>query len=151
MWTPLVIFLLLALLIVAAIEWRERKRARQQQTRQGKPAASAAPQRPEGCCGEHLVCERETLLSSKPEIVYYDDYELDALAGKNPDEFDETETAMFSDVFYSLREDDVAGWCRSLYLRNIALPASLRDEALLIVRERRAAAPSSPQAAVTNG
>ena len=142
MWTPLVIFLLLALLIVAAIEWRERKREKLQKTNPEKPVASAAMQRPEGCCGEHLVCERETLLQTKPEIVYYDDYELDALAGKNPDEYDETETAMFSDIFYSLHEDDVAGWCRSLYLRNIALPASLRDEALLIVRERRAAASS---------
>ena len=46
---------------------------------------------------------------------------------------------MLNDVFYTLREQDVAGWLRSLQLRDIALPDELRDEALLIVSERRAA------------
>ncbi len=45
---------------------------------------------------------------------------------------------MLENVFYTLKEQDVAGWLGSLQLRNIQLPNNLRDEALLIVSERRA-------------
>ena len=38
----------------------------------------------------------------------------------------------------SLSEKDVPGWCRSLQLRGIELPEDVREEALLIVKERRA-------------
>ena len=36
-----------------------------------------------------------------------------------------------------MQEKDVPGWVRSLQLRNIQLPADVREEALLIVVERR--------------
>ena len=41
---------------------------------------SAAPrQRPEGCCGQHETCERESLLAAvSREVEYFDDEELDA-------------------------------------------------------------------------
>ena len=94
--------------------------------------------RPEGCCGEHLVCERETLLQTNAKIEYYDDEELDALAGIDPADFSPAQLNLFRDVFSTLQEADVPGWCRSLQLRNIALPPDIREEALLIVRERRA-------------
>lgn len=92
---------------------------------------------PEDCCGAHDVCERDRLLSSTDEIVYFDDEELDALAGKDPYTFTEEEYDAVEEVLFSLRESDVAGWLRSLQLRNITLPQELKDEALLIVSERR--------------
>lgn len=91
----------------------------------------------EDCCGAHTVCDRDTLLNSDTEIVYYDDEELDVLALKNPNELSAEQAKQLADVFYSLRESDVAGWLRSLQLRKICLPQSLKDEALLIVSERR--------------
>ncbi|MDO4190638.1 MAG: phospholipase [Bacteroidales bacterium] len=92
---------------------------------------------PDDCCGAHAVCERDRLLSSTDEIIYFDDEELDALAGKDPYTFTEEEYDMVEEVLFSLRESDVAGWLRSLQLRNIEIPNELKDEALLIVSERR--------------
>jgi len=87
------------------------------------------------CCGAHAVCEKD--LPPKREVEYYDDEELDAFAGRSGDSYSEDETRRFCDVFYTLKEHDVAGWIKSLQVRNIKLPESLRDEALLIVCEQR--------------
>ena len=89
------------------------------------------------CCGQHLVCERDTLLQTNAQIDYYDDEELDTLAGIDPADYSETQHTMLREVFDTLQERDVAGWVRSLQLRNIALPQDIREEALMIVRERR--------------
>ena len=131
---PLIIFIGLVVVVLVLIEIRERKRAK-------KPSVVSdqlsAEQRPEGCCGEHLVCERETLLQTNAQIEYYDDEELDVLAGIDPAEFTSEQHEAIRNVFSTLQEADVPGWCRSLQLRNITLPPDIREEALLIVRERR--------------
>jgi hypothetical protein len=36
-----------------------------------------------------------------------------------------------------MREDEVAGWVRSLQLRQVELPDELKDEVFLIIGERR--------------
>jgi hypothetical protein len=43
----------------------------------------------------------------------------------------------FREVLYTCREEEVAGWSRSLQLRGIELPDELKDELFLIVGERR--------------
>lgn len=88
------------------------------------------------CCGKHLVCEKSERYM-KSDIVYFDDEELDAYKGIAADAYDEKGLENFSEVFYSMREEDMEDWLHSLQLREIALPAALRDEALLIVSERR--------------
>lgn len=104
------------------------------------PPQEAKPVRDDGeCCGTHAVCERDSLLTKTTKIEYYDDEELDALAGIAPDNYSESQIKQLEDVFYTLREKDVAGWLRSLQTRNIQLPDELREEALLIVSERRKA------------
>lgn len=127
---------MLALSVLVAIEFRERRRS-QQRNSPIEQSISQSASLPEGCCGEHLVCERETLLNSKSEIVYYDDQELDCLAGIAPSEFTASQHDMIMEVFTTLQEAEVAGWCRSLQLRNIELPEDIREQALLIVRELR--------------
>ena len=92
---------------------------------------------PSDCCGAHEVCERDSLLSKTNQIVYFDDEELDAFAGKSLADYTESEYRQIEEVFLTLRESDVAGWLRSLQLRNIELPEDLKEQALLIVRERR--------------
>lgn len=119
--------------IIAIVGTEIRERRRRKRLSNGEELAEPSQE----CCGQHLVCERESLLNSSAEIEYYDDEELDALANRSGDDYDESELKMFEDVFYSLREEDVAGWCRSLQLRSIELPEQIRDAALLIVRERR--------------
>jgi hypothetical protein len=91
----------------------------------------------EECCGAHEVCDRDSLLNSDFEVVYFDDEELDELAGVSPAVYTATQRDRIADVFYTLKESDVAGWLRSLQLRNIQLSDEIKEEALMIVRERR--------------
>ena len=128
---PLLLFILLVVIVVVLYEIRERQRAKAPSL-EGRDG-----ERSSECCGEHLVCERETLLQTNAEIVYYDDEELDALADTDPKDYTEAQYAQLRDVFETLKEQDVPGWCRSLQLRRIALPDDIKDEALMIVRERR--------------
>lgn len=93
------------------------------------------------CCGMHVTCERDSLLSAvSAEIVYYDDEELDVYAGRPSESYTEAETEQFRDVLLTLLPHDIAGWARSIQLRGIELPAEVRDELLLIVAEARSAA-----------
>ena len=133
---PLIAFIGLVIVVLVLIELRERKRARTPITDNPSPITSPDT-RPDGCCGEHLVCERETLLQTNAKIEYYDDEELDVLAGTDPADWTEAQHNAIREVFSTLKESDVPGWCRSLQLRNITLPPDIREEALLIVRERR--------------
>ena len=89
------------------------------------------------CCGAHEVCERDNLQIIDTKIEYFDDEELDTLAGISPDNFTKKQIESVSEVSYSMHENDVAPWLRSLQLRNIQLPDFLREEALMIVGERR--------------
>ena len=136
---PLILFIVLALVVVVLTEIRERRKKAANQEPTAENDEPQANVRPEGCCGEHLVCERETLLQINAQIDYYDDEELDALAGVAPEDFTPEQLEAVREVFNTLKESDVPGWCRSLQLRNITLPPDIREEALLIVRERRAA------------
>lgn len=90
------------------------------------------------CCGQHAVCEKESLLAAVSKTIeYYDDEELDEYAGILSDEYTGEQIEKFRDVFYTMQETDVAGWNRSLQLRGINLPDELKDEVLLVVGERR--------------
>lgn len=90
------------------------------------------------CCGQHEVCEKESLLAAvSKEIEYYNDEELDRFRGRTSDEYTDEEIDEFRDVLYTMRDYEVAGWVRSLQLRAVELPDSLKDEVFLIVGERR--------------
>lgn len=90
------------------------------------------------CCGQHEVCERDSLLAAvSKQIEYYDDEELDQFIGREGDEYREEETDLFRDVLYTMQEVEVAGWVRSLQLRGVELPNTLKDEVFLIIGERR--------------
>lgn len=90
------------------------------------------------CCGQHEVCEKESLLAAvSREIEYYNDEELDRFRGRPGDGYTEEEAEEFRDILYTMRDYEVAGWVRSLQLRAVELPDSLKDEVFLIVGERR--------------
>ena len=90
------------------------------------------------CCGQHQICEKESLLAAvSKQIEYYDDEELDRFKGRPSDGYSEEEIEEFRDILYSMQEVDVAGWSRSLQLRGIELPDELKDEVFLIIGERR--------------
>ena len=93
------------------------------------------------CCGQHEVCEKESLLAAVSKgIEYNDDEELDAYIGTAPEHYTPEEEEQFRDILYTMRDEEVAGWVRSLQLRGIALPNALKDEVYLIIGERRSGA-----------
>jgi hypothetical protein len=71
------------------------------------------------------------------KIEYYEDEDLDRFIGTAADAYSENEVEEFREVLYTLQEVEVAGWIRSLLLRGIELPDALKDEAFLILGERR--------------
>jgi hypothetical protein len=90
------------------------------------------------CCGQHEVCEKESLLAAVSKgVEYYDDEELDRFRGRPSDDYTPDEVDEFREVLYTCKEEEVAGWSRSLQLRGIELPDELKDELFLIVGERR--------------
>ena len=90
----------------------------------------------EECCGQHETCEKDSLLAAvSKDVEYYEDEELDRFRGRTDYGTDEVEE--FREVLYTMRSDEVAGWVRSLELRQILLPDDIKDEVFLIVGERR--------------
>ena len=90
------------------------------------------------CCGQHAVCEKESLLAAvSRQIEYFDDEELDRYQGRSAEQYSDVEADEFREVLYTMRDDEVAAWLRSLQLRAVELPAALRDEVCMIVGERR--------------
>ncbi len=130
-----VALILLALLLgVGVLLWLHDRMTRSDADKQ----SPEQQQQPEECCGMHITCERDSLLASvSPQIEYYDDEELDAFKDYDPEEYTDVEIELFRDVLLTMRPDDIAGWARSLQLRNVPLPPVVRDELLMIVAEAR--------------
>lgn len=137
MWILIISLLLLA--VVAMIAGYIRNKRLQKKIESGELDSFPEVKEVDAeCCGQHEVCERDSLLAAvSRKIEYYDDEELDQFIGRAPEDYTEEETEMFRDVFYTMQETDVAGWVRSLQLRGINLPDGVKDEVFLIIGERR--------------
>jgi hypothetical protein len=141
---PLILFVCLGIAILIIFEIRARKEKNNNtellnDAEQATDVATEQRSEDDGCCGEHLVCERETLLQTNAKVEYYDDEELDQLIGIAAEDYTDQQYQMIREVFDTLKPSDVPGWVRSIQLRNIQLPLDIREEALLIVVERRKA------------
>ena len=66
-------------------------------------------------------------------MEYYDDEELDAFIGRSSDTYDDEEAEQFRYVLYTMRQEEVAGWCRSLSLRGINMPDQIKDEVTVLL------------------
>ena len=90
------------------------------------------------CCGQHETCEKDSLLAAvSRDIEYYNDEELDRFCGYDSADYTEENCDEFREILYTMRNEEVAGWVRSLQLRGVALPDGIKDEVFLIVGERR--------------
>lgn len=131
--TLLVIALLALGLITAFATWlssRLRGRATEDEDIVQSAASCAT------CDGTSTRCEQECMMeAATKDIVYYEDENLDRFAGREGNSYDDDEVAEFSDVLYTMRPDEVQGWCRSLTLRGITLPDALKDEVLMILKD----------------
>lgn len=137
MW--ILLFSLLGLVIIALIAGYIRNQKLRKQLERGE--IDRLPEIEEidaDCCGQYEVCEKESLLAAvSQKIVYYDDEELDQFIGRDESSYTEKEADQFRDVLYTMPEEEVAGWVRSLQLRGITLPYAIKNDVLLIVGERR--------------
>lgn len=138
----IVLYILIALVIaglLAMLAGYSRNRSLQKQMENGEIAEMpSVAQPPQECCGQHEVCEKESLLAAvSKEVEYYEDEELDRFRGRTSSDYTEEETEEFRNILYTMQDEEVAGWVRSLQLRNVSLPDALKDEIFLIVGERR--------------
>lgn len=134
-----IVISLFVLGIVAAVFGYFRNRKFQRMLERGEiTEIPEAKEIPDVCCGQHETCERDSLLAAvSKQVEYYNDEELDRFRGLEADAYEADAVEEFSEVLYTLRDIEVAGWLRSLQLRGINLPDALKDEAFLIVGERR--------------
>lgn len=96
--------------------------------------APSEPDRPDGCCGRHEVCEKLSRLDAVgKQVEYYEDEELDTYRQRSSSSYTPQEEEAFREVLYTMRPDEVPGWLRSLELRGIELPDGLKDEVILLV------------------
>ena len=92
---------------------------------------------PDDCCGAHEVCESDSLLSADGKPEYFEDEELDVYKELNANAYSDDQIEEFREVLYTLKEREVAGWLKSLQARHINPPEIIREEALMIVADRR--------------
>jgi len=139
MWYIIIFSCLLLLGVVAAIAGYFRHKKLRGMLERGEITEMPEPKAVDSeCCGQHQICERDSLIAAvSKKIEYYDDEELDRFRGVKEDVYRGEDIDEFREVLYTLREVEVAGWLRSLQLRQINLPLELKDEAFLIVGERR--------------
>ena len=126
MWILAASLIVLGAVALAAGALRNRKL--QQKMKNGELDRLPEPQPADTeCCGQHEVCEKESLLAAvSKKIEYYDDEELDRFAGRASNAYLADEEEEFRNILYTMLETDVAGWVRSLQLRGIELPDSLK-------------------------
>lgn len=128
---PLLLMILAAGLIAAVAGLIAARRAR----RKGETLPPPRAARPDGCCGQHEVCEKELLIAAATEADYFADEELDAYRGRESHAYSPDEEEAFREVLYTMRPDEVPAWVRALQVRGIALPDALKDEVLMLIDE----------------
>jgi hypothetical protein len=136
------LYIFLALLLLVAVAARFLRTDDQVAPSETEGATDSSVQQveeePEECCGQHETCEKDSLLAAvSKDVEYYEDEELDRFRTRRSDEYTDEEVEEFQEVLYTMRNDEVAGWVRSLQLRHIELPDPIKDEVFLIIGERR--------------
>lgn len=142
MWILIISLVVVVAVAAAAGLWRNRRLRRQMERGEIQEMPEVKNVDSE-CCGQHEVCEKESLLAAVSRgVEYYDDEELDRYIGTAPETYSPEQEEEFRDVLYTMRDDEVAGWVRSLQLRGISLPDGVKDEVFLIIGERRSSGTS---------
>lgn len=103
MWILIISLVLLG--IIALIAGYIRNKRLQQKIEKGE--LDRMPEVKEAdieCCGQHEVCEKDSLLAAvSKKIEYYDDEELDQFIGKEANAYTDEETNQFRDVYIPCR------------------------------------------------
>jgi len=87
-------------------------------------------------CFDCVVCQEDHCDEERPEIIYFDDEELDVYRGRTADSYSENEEEEFAYVLHTMRQEEAMDWYRSLRMRGITPPESVRRELLAILRNK---------------
>ncbi len=118
-----ILFLILALMVVAYILFKNRKKNVTATEEEHHDVEG-------GCCGKHVICEK----NNDKEALYFDDEELDAYKGRRPEEYTDKEIEEFRNVLYTMKSDEVDLWVQCLQQRGIEIPSEIKEEVLLILQ-----------------
>ncbi len=124
------LFLLIAFALLIGIYVYGRKSLRR--TEEPSPVVSEDGECDEAC-GLKSVCEGK----EKEIVVYFEDEELDQYKGRDADSYASNEIEQFKEVLDTLQLKEVAIWLNSLCARGVALPRSLRAQAIALRNEAR--------------
>lgn len=121
------IVLVLVLALVAVIATLFEQRSRKNKTQEiEEEEDSVEPM--EECCGAHEICETDLLNKMSQEIIYYEDEELDNYKNYEENDYNDDQIDEFREVLYSLRNNEIEGWVKSLDLRGIQMPSIIKSE-----------------------
>ena len=131
LWVIITILVFLAFLIMMAVHVGKKHsdEAEQDETQQSPAlgeSASCSSCSLEGCTGTCITDEYE-----EPE--YFDDEELDRFRGRHSSEYTDDEAEEFRDILYSMRQEEVRDWFKSLTQRSIEVPDQIKDELILML------------------
>ena len=115
MW--ILIISLIALVCIALLAGYIRNRRLQKKIERGELDAMPEVKEVDAeCCGQHEVCERDSLLAAvSKKIEYYDDEELDKYIGVAPEDYTSEQEDEFRDIFYTMQIGRAS--CRERVLR----------------------------------
>ena len=118
----LILFIILAIIVVAYLLFKSRKKSDEVVEEHHDVEG--------GCCGKHAVCEKNT----DKEALYFDDEELDAYKGRNPEEYTDEEIEEFRNILYTMQANEIEEWAGCLQTRGIEIPQEIKDEILLMLQ-----------------
>lgn len=102
------------------------------------PEPEASPDDDDECCGEHEVCEKGKIKRAlRTDIEYFDDEELDRFQGTAADEYDDDAVEEFREVLYTMYPTEIEDWLKSLELREVAFPETLKDELFMLLESNK--------------
>jgi hypothetical protein len=87
----------------------------------------------EECCGAHEVCETDLINKMSEEIIYYEDEDLDLYRNFEENDYNDDQIDEFREVLYSLKEKEIEPWLKSLDLRHIILPSTIKSEVVFML------------------
>ena len=98
------IILISAIILLGIVTYYFHRRDLKKQVKKtNKIVQTEIQEPPQECCGRHLVCERDSLLTGVSKTIeYYDDEELDAWKGIEPDSYTPEQIELFREIFYTL-------------------------------------------------
>ena len=130
LWVTISVFVFLSFLIILA-----RRIGRKHPEETGIEERDAQPVLGETSCSSCSLdsCNKSCMTDEYVEPEYFDDEELDRFRGRHSSEYTDKEAEEFRDILYTMRQEEVRDWFKSLTQRCIEVPDQIKDELILML------------------